>query len=348
MTVTNTAYLAKLVEDAISREKASPTITTNVMRRAKSARAKIIAGLEVDDIAAGEREVEAGRRDRLRDVRDYEDCCEVLGEKLEKAGVSPLAFLPKAAWNRICSDAGLYQLEPDSNGKIPGNMKRLYESYVLQWEEKRSILENGWFSVLFFLCALVLVTGLCVITGWGWMHGWVLGLILGVISGFIAVAIGEKVGKTRAKANQFRSMSEQKQIFDQLPHRDKVASFFGIGEIPSEDKMLIGITLAQPPIDVADVLLITTQSFTLKVAVAPEAIGFKRSFSQMFLDDHARRCKKDPGQSQDQRAVLPVHAGLGPIVYIEGGRAVAILAQFGEFPIEQSVIDQVVNGEHLL
>lgn len=346
MTVTSTAYLAKLVEDAISREKESPTITTKVMERAKRARAKIIAGLDVDDVAAGEREIGAGRSDRLLDVKNYERHRGYLNEELERAGVSPLAFLPKAAWNRICSEAGLYQLEPDSKGKILGNTKRLYESYVLHYEDNRSILDNGLFSTLCFLGSLAPITSICVIMGWGWWHGWVLGIFLGVISGIVAASVGDKVGSARAKANQLRIRNERKQIFDQLSHRDKVASLFGGGEIPPEDRMLIGITLAQPPIDVADILL-TTRSFTLKVAIAPEAIGFKRSFIQMFLDDHARRCKLDSSQGQDQ-AVLPLRAGLGPIVYIERGEAVAILAQFGEFPIEQSVIDQVVNSEHLL
>jgi hypothetical protein len=36
-----------------------------------------------------------------------------------------------------------------------------------------------------------------------------------------------------------------------------------------------------------------------------------------------------------------------PIAYVRRGTAVAIIAQYGDFPIEKEVMLQVINSEHL-
>lgn len=101
------------------------------------------------------------------------------------------------------------------------------------------------------------------------------------------------------------------------------------------------LILPTPPADVADILLKASSGeyLGLKVAAVAEAIGFKESPSDIVRNEAHRR-------EEEARRKEMIDAD--PIVYHEEGTAAAIIAQFGDFPIEKAVVDAVVASDDLI
>lgn len=99
------------------------------------------------------------------------------------------------------------------------------------------------------------------------------------------------------------------------------------------------VVLPQPPKDVADILIKANGAFPLKVAAVPEAIGFKESLIELVRNYLAERTR------ESQRAEA---WKADPIIYTEEGVATAVIAQFGDFPIEKAVVDGVLATKALL
>jgi hypothetical protein len=95
------------------------------------------------------------------------------------------------------------------------------------------------------------------------------------------------------------------------------------------------LVMPVPPPEVAEVLL-KAKGLDLKVATVAEAIAFKETPSELY-----RRVRS----AEEARARWLRD---DPIVYFEVGTATAIIAQFGDFPIEQEVVARVLAAENLL
>ena len=99
----------------------------------------------------------------------------------------------------------------------------------------------------------------------------------------------------------------------------------------------LGATLVMPipPADVADVLL-KARGLDLKVATVAEAISFKETPSQLYRK----------ARSYEEAVARALRDD--PIIYFEQGAAAAILAQFGDFPIEREIVARVLEAEILM
>jgi hypothetical protein len=96
-------------------------------------------------------------------------------------------------------------------------------------------------------------------------------------------------------------------------------------------------TLVMPiqPADVAEVLL-KARDLDLKVATVAEAISFKETPSEIYRNVVADREARAKALRDD------------PIIYFEQGTAVAIVQQFGDFPVEREIIDRILSAENLM
>lgn len=106
---------------------------------------------------------------------------------------------------------------------------------------------------------------------------------------------------------------------------------------PHDEGYIFSVQLVMPipPADVADTLL-KARDLDLKVATVAEAIAFKET----------------PAEIYDRMAVVREARAKAlrddPIIYFEQGCAVAIVAQFGDFPVEKEVVDRIVEGQSLM
>lgn len=102
----------------------------------------------------------------------------------------------------------------------------------------------------------------------------------------------------------------------------------------------VTVLLPPPPADVADTLLRAAKgNVKMKVAAVAEAIGFKEDLKA--LRDGAAKHYED-----EERRIEQLRNE--PFIYTENGTAAAILAQFGDFPIEKEIVDLVVASDDLI
>lgn len=104
------------------------------------------------------------------------------------------------------------------------------------------------------------------------------------------------------------------------------------------------LILPDPPEDVADILC-KAQSLTLIVAAVGEAIRFAEKPSELMKSSaHPKDAWAREQGYEDYQDWLK----RDPIVFAEHESATAIIAQFGEFPIEQDVVDAAIKADTLL
>lgn len=100
------------------------------------------------------------------------------------------------------------------------------------------------------------------------------------------------------------------------------------------------VTLPEPPQDVVEILVATKGMYPQTVAV-PEAFLLAPSPQQLLTEAFREQFHRE---TTERAARAYRH---DPIVYVREGPAVAIVAQFGDFPIEKAMMDRIA-GEDLL
>lgn len=104
---------------------------------------------------------------------------------------------------------------------------------------------------------------------------------------------------------------------------------------PDRNSHFAEIVMPTPPADVA-LTLARVSSMQLHVVAEAEAIAFRQSMSQMRAHQRAEEERRATALAAD------------PIVYVEHGSASAIVAQFGDFPIEKALMDAVIASDDLI
>lgn len=112
-----------------------------------------------------------------------------------------------------------------------------------------------------------------------------------------------------------------------------------------ENGMLASVILPTPPQDVADILL-KAKGFSLHVAAVPEAIRFTQTPTDLYKG--ATQHSRDEWAQRQGYADYADWVRRDPIVFWNHGTASAVIAQFGDFPIEKKVVDIVMEGDSLI
>jgi hypothetical protein len=100
----------------------------------------------------------------------------------------------------------------------------------------------------------------------------------------------------------------------------------------------VGIRLPTPPEDVVETLKKIAVLPGIKVAAEPGAVGFSKSPTEIIAERMREEWEEEAREAARIRA-------LDPIIYLEEGPAVAIVAQFGDFPMEKALVDAVVSRQ---
>lgn len=311
------------VTDAVDREYTEPRIAEATRASITQVSNLAVGGFAVYDQEAEQVKLEQARTDRRKEVNTFRDDRDAVTAKLVKLGVPPFAVVPAKAWARICTRSGLICLTPDREGKV-----RISRNTVKQIN---STAESTIAAILLSMVVLSAAVGAAFAAVY--QVGWGLGVACAMLCGmgsFIAAGAMEKMaGEKMARAIARRKIKRfaakpWKEVLDVLLAQDEGAS--GLAKI----------VLPTPPTDVAAVLL-KAKGLELSVAVVPEAFSFDRPVDKLLLGEHDRIIQERKQQLEQD-----------PIVYYTHGSAVAVIAQFGNFPIEQEVVNEVINSEHLV
>lgn len=335
---TNLAYINEAVGAALEQERSTPTIPAAVRKGAEQKRLRVVAGFALNNESAVQRALRNAAANRRRSVTAYLKHRREVMAKLGTLGIKPLAILPKAAWERICAESGLYRLHPNKNGRVFIAGEKRLDAF-----ERKAVWFNTalWIGIL---CIIVVVAAYfgynnppkgAIPSEWAFALASIVGVgsvMVGVFMGFFvldaALYFATYNWLVRLQMGLYRFKSHAKLLHD----------FFPNGVSPAKSKVSATLVLPAPPQGVAAILL-KAKDLDLKVAAVGEAIAFAETPAQIMQDEHVRRVEIREKQRAERH---------DPIVYHEHESAIAIIAQFGDFPVEREVVDRVVSSEHLL
>lgn len=277
---TNLAYIDDVMDRAIEREADAPTVPRADRESANRNARKIIGGFRIHDEMAERKSLDDLIEKRRQSIKQFREDRLTIRNKLAKVGVAPLAVCPTGAWLKVCKDAGLFILSPNSQGQVGYSVKGFESLKGFQDSRVNAYAKEDW-------------------------------------PRFLKMMFPDNVSLPFSDAARYS-------------HFDRPAAT---------------LILPDPPADVAAILC-KAQGFTLTVAAVADAIGFVESPS-----DIANAANTDPKDLWAQKQGFADYADWvkrDPIIFTEHGSATAIIAQFGDFPIEQAVVDAAVASDDFI
>jgi hypothetical protein len=313
---TDLAELDRMTTEALDRRRADPPV--------KKVRTGNIAGFEIFKPEEGELAVEQGKIARHIAARD-----QVIGT-LAKHGVTPLAVLPVALWDDICKRTRLYQFQPNPDGMVIADAsdyrKFLKAAHCITVPFWWSFLVAGITAAFCVEAPFAPMMIFCSILAFMMAHA----LLFWGYEGKPYVALHQFIARTLAMSYDVlpRSWIKHRLFPDYKETRSSVISY-------------TRLVLPTPPADVAAVLE-KVQNLPLRIAVVPQGFDLADPPSRVFGFNFDRerfvrqyRLKLAAQQSD-------------PIIYYQDRGIVAIIAQFGDFPIEREAVEQAIATNDLV
>jgi len=345
---TNLGYINNAASIALVREMDTPMIPVAIRERAAKERLTVVAGFIVEDKLPGIKMLDDARQERKRAIENYHICRDEMKERLNRSCIEPLAILPKTAWEHICNASGLFRFEPDNSGqvKVSTALLKKFESRAentlictvlvgaLALGFRAFLVSDSWFEALaitgfevvalFFTCGLVFVHGKKGVAGYE-LRLWVQKLSVAV------------------QARIFASQPREQVLREFFPNSAQMYFPNSINDSWREVRLI----LPKPPADV-EAILLKARDLKLKVAAVADAVAFAESPSEILWRSYDNIAARKLEEWQRREYEKQIRAETDPIVYYEHGSAVAIIAQFGDFPVEHDVVNNVVNSEYLI
>lgn len=330
---TNLAYINTATESAVDKELKDPKLSTAILRKADQVSLKIVAGFTIHDEKSRQQALSLSLAARRQTVTDYRKDRDSVKERLTGLGISPLAVVPKTAWEHICTKSELFMLAPDGDGRI-----RISTSII---DELNTSVEgsSNLISWIFYILAVV-GANLGLLS---------MGLTLPVIlfTSMISIAVAIYFADKNSLSAIIRSnlVSLRLWQFTKRPWKAQLNALLRHNEI--EQGLLVRVMLPEPPADVAAILTKAIYQ-PIKVAAVAEAISFANTSSEILRSVHGLKIKEARSKAYRGYASHQEWLEKCPIIYLEYGKAVAVIAQFGDFPVEKEVVDKIINSEYLL
>lgn len=279
-----------------------------------------------------------GTSDWTQAMEDYSRRRQEIVAKLSAVGVTPLAVVPEKTWQRICRESGLYVLHPDSEARVRVRAEdeaRRVDRRLTRWipaflgavvmmalEIKgggpRHIMEP-WYVPAFLIC-----TGVLSLAFW----------IIGALFRSMFVKTG-RLAAAKMLSTLHLAINGEQRVMQRM-----------LDEGMQRWDTRVKVRLPTPPDDVAATLAKLIGFEGMYVAVERGAVQFAESPNQLlsqalvskwYRDDEERRAARERALAR-QRMIA-----LDPIIAYEHRGVVAIVAQFGEFPIEQRVMERALQ-----
>jgi hypothetical protein len=321
MAKTSLAQIDKAYNEVLTAQTSG--IPARIKQQADTAGIRSVSGFSVPDPEARTRVVNL----HLEAMKKYALTRATFVADLAKSEIPVLATLPVAAWNTICANTGLVQLGPSRTGQIGLDVSDASSKLEKAASTKALIL-------ILCICTLASYVGVFLLKSsepLDWAQWLILGF-MGGLPGVLAAGMLTGMGVTDT-LETFLFKRSVKQLGDR--GLMKLVSFSGIGHRTQ-------LKLPIPPADVCDSLLKADKyGLPVKIAAMPEAISFNPPLTEIVIADSEKR----RAEAAAEQARIRAEWLADPIAYVERDGIVAIIAQFGEFPVEQALIDRLMAIE---
>lgn len=335
---------------AVARHLADPA---DVLRHEPMARTRI-AGIETIDV-----QKVAEYRDQLA---NYQADAADLERGLTERGVGFLAIIPTATWSKIALESDLYRFTPSPDGTVPASPMILDEAgaYALKEIGNRSLAGllaggTGAGALALMATASVLpILGALGVTAAALVAGGFLGGKLAQAFYFTDDAINPTaVAKYETKYVEQAFKEAPSTLFRKL---------WPVDGVPQKGAINLKVSLPPAPLDAQQNLMAASAAgYKLTLYTVDEAIAFDQNPADTFLEvrqkhwteldaawqmaQEAARAKRAEMLANMKRSIS--NALQDPIVVVQHESATAIIVQYGEFPVEQAVVERVLSGKLL-
>lgn len=313
-------------------------------------RTRSIAGLSVISNAARDAAVDPRSAEAMVRLKQYRTDREQVKSQLEAAGVPPLAVLPLSAWERICEKAKVFRFIPQNDyvrfdaSSVVSEAEKLTAQQV-----RRKPLSD---SVGSMLLLTIVITGIASVVGavmvsnafnWSPTAGFfcsIAGFILGAIAGFVGFACVYDNLPGIKKEMREREARNIRATVDTLRQNGTLFKKLWPNYREPEEGKVVRIALPPAPAKVQERLLAAEKAgLTMHLAAVCDAIALREDIGDIIIGLRAKEW-----EVHGRELMLKYD----PIIYVVHGSAVAVLDQFGEFPIEKEVVNEVINSEHFI
>lgn len=335
----NLALLDRAVTAAVAHELGEGDHDHDALKAlgVEPQRKRNVAGIRVISNAARDASYDPNAARLLDNLLRYRTDRQLVTDKLKRVGVEPIAILPRTAWDRICVESQLYRFIPRGDTVRMDISKLVEEATKKAREEELQIGQQSSGNWKIPLALLALLAPAAHFHSIGWLFPFPL------IAMWAAYAYsGEKLHwseRQALEAKHLRTLVEEHEKAGNIVAMLWPNCIEPTAKKKAEDNAEVRIALPEAPPEVVErVLAVERARLPLHVAVVAEAISFKEPIVDAVLRSRTKYWEEIAQLEALKR---------DPIHYVVEGSAVAIIDQYGEFPIEQAVINQVINSEHL-
>lgn len=338
MSRSNLALLDRAVQGAVALELGDGDHDKSALAElgVVPQRTRTVAGLKVVSNAARDAEVDPNSAKMTDKLLRYRADRELVIGKLKRVGVEPIAVLPLTAWERICDSTGLYRFKPNGD-QVRVSASNLFKQAEKYARAKASERHDG-FMIACLATWFVLTVG-CGLLGYNVHPGWYFPMAAIGFFGFLILIAGIVDGPMNSRPRDIEAARIRELVAEHEKNGTLIKELWPDLKEPAKGEN-IRIALPEPPADVQERLIAAERArLPLNIAVVGDAIAFKELVADVLVGIR--------GKYWDEVERLEA-LNRDPIAYVIEGTAVAIIDQYGEFPIEKEVINKVINSEHLV
>jgi hypothetical protein len=258
-------------------------------------------------------------------TQGFKQDADALRASLSSAGITPLAVIPTVWWDRIVTRSKLVDFEPSGKGTVGVHLSEYATAIKRGWYKTISFFAT-WFTLAFAVSAILYHTAPIN------MYGVVLLPLIPTVLATAALANWwESAWAWIVSSVYTMTRGGNKRLLVEILRKSK----------DGYSARHVGVTLPRPPSNVMDILLKADRAqMRMRVAAVPEAVQLAQSPRQLIANEVRDQWSQE---ALERREAARVRA-LDPIIYVMKGSAVAVIAQFGDFPIEQRIVEEVVQS----
>lgn len=334
------ALVNEAAERAVEQQAKTLPLPSEIEQRIAAVGSEYVAGIPTRNDHARESARRAAIDERRKAIAGYCKDRDGLLARCTKAGIEPLAVLPKAAWEHLCDAKELFLFRPENGDEVKVDPKRLLHriNRVKFWTYW-SMAVLGM-SVAGAFGATLANTPIIGAAGFAFIF-FVLALLL---PGIIMELTSKLPKKWQIDFWFDRAVTvwclRRARLGDFVPNRGRLSESEEQKKLPDAAKPVTAHLRLPEASEEVQATLLRAKELELPLHVAAEegAVAFAESPEELIGKERRR--------AEEERRYYEML--YDPIIFVEEGTAVAVVAQYGEFAVEREVVERACSTDHLL
>ncbi len=299
-------------------------------------RFRTVAGLKVVSNSNRDEQTDKTSAERIDKLLQYRADEFLVRAKLARALIEPVAVLPLTLWEHICNRLKLYRFTPNGN-TVRGENQELRSTLERHVSITATPILRAkyrtWHKRALYIFLLIDVISL----GYYLPRPPLAALLITPIAGLVIWLIGCGVLSGYPNPEQRKALEQSvlQSVMESLESRGTLAELLwpDFNE-PTKGSLAVTITMPTPPQYVQEKLVALEKTrLPVHIAAVQEAIASSFPLSNKII-----------GTKRTFDTSMPRE----PVIYVIQGSAVAIVELYGDFPMDQDFVKEVINSTDLI